>query len=140
MNALGWLIVSTSTVACVFGGTSPSSMTLAGTWTGTIHYALNGSNGQQTFSMTLDQQDQRVNGRYTSDSAGYFTDGSVQGTVRGFFNGTFSFEPFSNPTGCEGTFDVSGGGGGTALTWTGTGFTSSCGALAPTGVTILVRR
>ncbi len=120
-------------------GSSTSPSTLTGTWNGTAQYTVNGQIGTQNITMTLSQQGSTVTGTYFATSVGYFagTTQNISGTVSGTFTGTFNFVP-SAGLGCSGTFDVSGSGGGSALTWNMTGVTSTCGSFAPSAIQINV--
>jgi len=130
------VLIAVST-ACT-NSTTPSSTNLAGTWTGSIQYTVTGTTGQQTITMSLQQSGSTVTGSYSATSQGFFSNANmtVTGTVSGTFTGVLNFAPASNPNGCSGSMQVTGTGSGNTVTWTSTSFTSTCGSLTPSSVTI----
>jgi hypothetical protein len=122
-------------------GSSTSPSTLTGTWMGTAQYTVNGQIGTQNITVTLSQQGTTVTGTYVATSVGYFvaTVQNISGTASGTFTGTFNFAPAAG-LGCSGTFDVSGGSGGSAVTWNMTGVTSTCGSFTPSAIQLQLTR
>jgi hypothetical protein len=129
------------TVGCN-SNNSPSSTTLSGNWSGVLQYTVNGTNGQQNVTLSLQQSGSAVTGTYSANSIGYYAGGNhaVTGTLTGSnFSGTINFEPSSNPTSCAGTVSFTGNGSGSTLTWNSDGYSSTC-PIIPSTTSIVVTK
>ena len=119
---------------------SPSVVSVAGTWAGTVTYTAGTATGQENFQMTLVQSagTATVTGTYQAER---FT-GNIRGqAAANAFSGTFDYTSTVQGDACVGTFDASGPAGTDTMTLTSPSVNAPppC-ANVPTNLTITVRR
>jgi hypothetical protein len=122
------------------GGTAATEptppVTASGTWTGNLEST---NFGQQGVTLTLTQTGNAVGGTWATPALNM--SGSVSGTLTsGAFSGSLTLATPSATGGtCSGTASVTGSVAATNLTWSGQGFTGSCGGL-PLGIRFVAER
>jgi hypothetical protein len=121
------------------GASAGTSMSIAGTWNGTI---VSSNNATAQVKMVLTQSGSTVTGSWDSTSVSW--SGQITGTMTGSsFDGQFKFSgTASGGTVCTGTANVVGPATASTLTWTSaSGVVGGlCPAPLPTGLTIDVQR
>jgi hypothetical protein len=116
--------------------TEPSPVSAAGTWTGVFEST---NFAQQSVTLTLTQTGSSVGGTWVATPLAM--SGAVSGThTGGTFSGSLTLATPSATGGtCSGTASVTGSVAATSLTWSGQGFTGSCGGL-PLGIRFVAER
>ena len=147
IRAVAVIVLGACAAACGSSSSAgPTVANVAGTWSGTIQFThiSNGAPVQavQDVTLNLAENGSVVTGTWQTSGGTVAKQGSVNGTTTASsFSGTFTFLGTTIATGtmCSGTLSVSGGAGGSVLTWTSPGVVGNCND-PPTNVTFSVSR
>ena len=119
----------------------PPAVNVSGAWTGVMSYTqiTNGTSASraENVSLTLIQAGSSVSGRWATA----IRNGTVTGTTTATeFSGTFTYNTTSSTgAACVGTFNVSGGAGGSTMTWTSPTVVENCSG-PPDSITFALHR